>query len=156
VKRKAKNPNMMPGLYSLVYGHISKLYAACLSRESYTLQQSECLIANLQMWILVLADARRVIDTATYRRKADTWNRPWAPNPRHHRSIEAAFDLTGVLMLLSTAFNGNVPVVYQPREALDCFLRPPNGRPDAHWNVHAPQLRPPQTRRPHRRQAVCR
>jgi predicted NodU family carbamoyl transferase len=44
-------------------------------------------------------------------------------NPRYYRLIEAFYDLTGVPMLLNTSFNENEPVVCQPEEALDCFLR---------------------------------
>jgi carbamoyltransferase len=44
-------------------------------------------------------------------------------NPRYHHLIEAFRDLTGVPMVLNTSFNENEPVVCQPQEALDCFLR---------------------------------
>jgi carbamoyltransferase len=44
-------------------------------------------------------------------------------NPRYHALISAFRDLTGVPMVLNTSFNENEPVVCQPREALDCFLR---------------------------------
>ena len=44
-------------------------------------------------------------------------------NPRYHRLISAFRDLTGVPMVLNTSFNENEPVVCQPKEALDCFLR---------------------------------
>jgi carbamoyltransferase len=44
-------------------------------------------------------------------------------NPRYYLLIEAFRDLTGVPMLLNTSFNENEPVVCQPEEALDCFLR---------------------------------
>src|SRR5262249_28095973 len=44
-------------------------------------------------------------------------------NPRYYRLIEAFRDLTGVPMVLNTSFNENEPVVCQPAEALDCFLR---------------------------------
>jgi carbamoyltransferase len=44
-------------------------------------------------------------------------------NPRYYRLIEAFRDLTGVPMVLNTSFNENEPVVCQPQEALDCFLR---------------------------------
>jgi len=44
-------------------------------------------------------------------------------NPRYYRLIEAFNDLTGVPMVLNTSFNENEPVVCQPGEALDCFLR---------------------------------
>ena len=37
--------------------------------------------------------------------------------------IEAFRDLTGVPMVLNTSFNENEPVVCEPKEALDCFLR---------------------------------
>jgi carbamoyltransferase len=44
-------------------------------------------------------------------------------NPRYYRLIESYRDITGVPMVLNTSFNENEPVVCQPREALDCFLR---------------------------------
>ncbi len=44
-------------------------------------------------------------------------------NPRYARLIEAFRAITGVPMVLNTSFNENEPVVCQPREALDCFLR---------------------------------
>jgi carbamoyltransferase len=44
-------------------------------------------------------------------------------NPRYYRLIEAFRDLTNVPMVLNTSFNENEPVVCQPKEALDCFLR---------------------------------
>lgn len=44
-------------------------------------------------------------------------------NPRYHRLIESYRALTGVPMVLNTSFNENEPVVCQPQEALDCFLR---------------------------------
>jgi carbamoyltransferase len=37
--------------------------------------------------------------------------------------IECFRDLTGVPMVLNTSFNENEPVVCEPQEALDCFLR---------------------------------
>lgn len=44
-------------------------------------------------------------------------------NPRYHALIEAFERISGVPMLLNTSFNENEPVVCQPKEALDCFLR---------------------------------
>ena len=44
-------------------------------------------------------------------------------NPRYYRLIEAFRDLTGVPMVLNTSFNENEPVVCEPQEALDCFVR---------------------------------
>jgi carbamoyltransferase len=44
-------------------------------------------------------------------------------NPIYHRLISAFRDITGVPMLLNTSFNENEPVVCEPGEALDCFLR---------------------------------
>jgi carbamoyltransferase len=44
-------------------------------------------------------------------------------NPRYWKLI-AAFDrISGVPMVLNTSFNENEPIVLEPREALDCFLR---------------------------------
>jgi carbamoyltransferase len=44
-------------------------------------------------------------------------------NPRYHRLIEAYCELSGIPMVLNTSFNENEPVVCEPKEALDCFLR---------------------------------
>jgi carbamoyltransferase len=44
-------------------------------------------------------------------------------NPIYHRLIDAFRDITGVPMVLNTSFNENEPVVCEPGEALDCFLR---------------------------------
>jgi carbamoyltransferase len=44
-------------------------------------------------------------------------------NPRYYQLIEAFCDLTGIPMVLNTSFNENEPVVCEPREALNCFLR---------------------------------
>ena len=44
-------------------------------------------------------------------------------NPRYYRLIKEFRDLTAVPMVLNTSFNENEPVVCQPSEALDCFLR---------------------------------
>jgi carbamoyltransferase len=44
-------------------------------------------------------------------------------NPLYYSLIESFRNLTGVPMVLNTSFNENEPVVCQPREALDCFLR---------------------------------
>jgi carbamoyltransferase len=44
-------------------------------------------------------------------------------NPLYHQLISAFRDLTGIPMVLNTSFNENEPVVCQPKEALDCFLR---------------------------------
>ena len=44
-------------------------------------------------------------------------------SPLYHRLISAFFELTGVPMVLNTSFNENEPVVCNPREALQCFLR---------------------------------
>ena len=44
-------------------------------------------------------------------------------NPRYHQLIRAFEALSGVPMVLNTSFNENEPVVCQPAEALDCFLR---------------------------------
>jgi carbamoyltransferase len=44
-------------------------------------------------------------------------------NPRYYRLIATFRDLTGVPMVLNTSFNENEPVVCEPQQALDCFLR---------------------------------
>jgi carbamoyltransferase len=44
-------------------------------------------------------------------------------NPLYARLIEEFKKLTGVPMVLNTSFNENEPVVCEPKQALDCFLR---------------------------------
>jgi carbamoyltransferase len=44
-------------------------------------------------------------------------------NPRYYKLIEAYRDLTGVPMVLNTSFNENEPIVCEPTQALECFLR---------------------------------
>jgi carbamoyltransferase len=44
-------------------------------------------------------------------------------NPRYWRLIDAFRERTGVPVLLNTSFNENEPIVHQPSEAIDCFLR---------------------------------
>jgi carbamoyltransferase len=44
-------------------------------------------------------------------------------NSLYHRLITAFRERTGIPMVLNTSFNENEPVVCQPQEALDCFLR---------------------------------
>jgi carbamoyltransferase len=44
-------------------------------------------------------------------------------NPLYHRLIESFRDLTGVPMVLNTSFNENEPIVCEPGQALECFLR---------------------------------
>ena len=46
-----------------------------------------------------------------------------AANPLYWALIRAFEGLTGVPVLLNTSFNENEPIVHQPAEALDCFLR---------------------------------
>lgn len=44
-------------------------------------------------------------------------------NPRYYGLIKSFQSLTGVPMLLNTSFNENEPIVCQPSEAIECFLR---------------------------------
>jgi carbamoyltransferase len=44
-------------------------------------------------------------------------------NPRYHKLISSFRELTGIPLVLNTSFNENEPVVCEPAEALDCFLR---------------------------------
>jgi carbamoyltransferase len=44
-------------------------------------------------------------------------------NPLYWQLIETFRQRTGVPMLLNTSFNENEPIVCDPDEALDCFLR---------------------------------
>lgn len=44
-------------------------------------------------------------------------------NPCYYRLIKTFGEMTGVPILLNTSFNENEPIVCQPEEALDCFLR---------------------------------
>ena len=44
-------------------------------------------------------------------------------NDNYYKLINYFNDLTGIPMLLNTSFNENEPIVCDPSEALDCFLR---------------------------------
>jgi carbamoyltransferase len=44
-------------------------------------------------------------------------------NRKYHQLIDTFCGLTGVPMVLNTSFNENEPVVCEPNEALNCFLR---------------------------------
>ena len=44
-------------------------------------------------------------------------------NPQFYRLISDFFKITNVPILLNTSFNENEPIVCNPKEALDCFLR---------------------------------
>ena len=44
-------------------------------------------------------------------------------NPRYWALIRAVERETGVPVVLNTSFNENEPIVREPAEALDCFLR---------------------------------
>ena len=44
-------------------------------------------------------------------------------NPRYYKLINHFFKITGVPIILNTSFNENEPIVLNPQEALDCFLR---------------------------------
>lgn len=44
-------------------------------------------------------------------------------NPEYWGLVRAFADLTGVPIVLNTSFNENEPIVHEPVEALDCFLR---------------------------------
>jgi carbamoyltransferase len=46
-----------------------------------------------------------------------------ASNPIYWQLIRAFERRTGVPIVLNTSFNENEPIVHQPVEALDCFLR---------------------------------
>jgi carbamoyltransferase len=44
-------------------------------------------------------------------------------NDRYWSLIRAVERRTGVPIVLNTSFNENEPIVHQPSEAIDCFLR---------------------------------
>jgi carbamoyltransferase len=72
----------------------------------------------------VQADKRGVVPAVTHvdgSGRLQTVDR--AGNPRYWALIRAFERQTGVPMLLNTSFNENEPIVLQPSEALDCFLR---------------------------------
>ncbi|MEW5771880.1 MAG: carbamoyltransferase C-terminal domain-containing protein [Pseudomonadota bacterium] len=72
----------------------------------------------------IRADKRASIPAVTHvdgSGRLQTVNRD--TNTRYWHLIEAFRALTGVPIVLNTSFNENEPVVCQPKEALDCFLR---------------------------------
>ena len=44
-------------------------------------------------------------------------------NPRYWKLIKSFEDITGVPVLLNTSFNENEPIVCNPEEAIQCFVR---------------------------------
>ena len=44
-------------------------------------------------------------------------------SPRYHKLISKFAEKTGVPILLNTSFNENEPIVNEPKEAIECFLR---------------------------------
>tara|TARA_Y200000002_G_C22172708_1_gene451769 strand:- start:76 stop:546 length:471 start_codon:yes stop_codon:yes gene_type:complete len=44
-------------------------------------------------------------------------------NYRYYNLIKEFFNITGIPMILNTSFNENEPVVCNPDEAINCFLR---------------------------------
>jgi carbamoyltransferase len=44
-------------------------------------------------------------------------------NPRYWGVIDQFRQLTGVPILINTSFNENEPIVHEPQQAIDCFLR---------------------------------
>ena len=44
-------------------------------------------------------------------------------NSRYYNLIKEFYNITGIPMILNTSFNENEPVVCNPDEALNCFLR---------------------------------
>ena len=44
-------------------------------------------------------------------------------NPRYYKLIKEFYKITGVPMILNTSFNENEPIVCNPSEAMNCFLR---------------------------------
>lgn len=72
----------------------------------------------------IRADKRPLIPAVTHADGSGRLQTVYAhTNPRYHALISAFNALTGVPMVLNTSFNENEPVVCQPAEALDCFLR---------------------------------
>ena len=72
----------------------------------------------------VRADKRAVIPAVTHvdgSGRLQTVSRE--TNPIYWRLISAFGRRTGVPIVLNTSFNENEPIVHQPNEALDCFLR---------------------------------
>ena len=65
-------------------------------------------------------------------------------NPRYWNLIKAFERISGVPMLLNTSFNENEPIVLQPREALDCFLRTPKRGSTQRFSANHP-IRSPMT-----------
>lgn len=72
----------------------------------------------------VRPDKRAVIPAVTHvdgSGRLQTVNRE--TNPLYARLLEAFAQLSNVPVLLNTSFNENEPIVHQPAQALDCFLR---------------------------------
>ncbi|MFO1352895.1 MAG: carbamoyltransferase C-terminal domain-containing protein [Gammaproteobacteria bacterium] len=74
--------------------------------------------------IPIRADRRALIPAVTH---SDGTGRlqtlRYIDNPLFYQLIKAFYAITQVPMLLNTSFNESEPIVFQPAEALDCFLR---------------------------------
>ena len=69
-------------------------------------------------------DKRRVIPAVTHVDGSGRLQTVSAlSNPRYFRLLRAFEARTGVPVLLNTSFNENEPIVLEPAEAIDCFLR---------------------------------
>ena len=44
-------------------------------------------------------------------------------SPLYYRLIKAFYGRSGIPIILNTSFNENEPIVCEPQEAIDCFLR---------------------------------
>ena len=44
-------------------------------------------------------------------------------NKSYYNLLNSFHDLTGIPILLNTSFNENEPIVNDPQQAIDCFLR---------------------------------
>jgi carbamoyltransferase len=91
------------------------------SREFFEIEQPDPFMTLAPR---VRADKREVIPAAVHvdgTGRAQTVER--SANPRFYGLIEEFDRLTGVPVLLNTSFNCHEPIVCQPEEAIDCFLR---------------------------------
>ena len=62
-------------------------------------------------------------DHASVTKEVSAEGAPERDNPLFHRLLQAFERRTGVPVLINTSFNENEPIVNEPAEALNCFLR---------------------------------
>lgn len=84
----------------------------------------ECDVPFMLQVYPVIEEKRKLVSAVTYVNgsgRLQTLTKD--TNSLYYYLIKAFYDRTGVPLLLNTSFNENEPIVCDPQEASDCFLR---------------------------------